>query len=86
MSDFLKNLVDNFFIVYLDDILFSNQTKEEFLRHVRYVLERLQQEKFLINLKKCTFMRFDMVYLGFFILKDGLKMDLEKIEAILSWP
>ena len=53
---------------------------------MKYVLERLQQEKLLINMKKCSFMKSELVYLGFVISKDGLKMDPEKIEAIVNWP
>jgi len=32
---------------------------------------------------KCTFMMSELVYLGFDISKDGIKMGLEKIEAIV---
>lgn len=35
--------------------------------HVRYVIEKLQQDKLLINLKKCTFMRSEFINLGFAI-------------------
>lgn len=31
-------------------------------------------------------MKEEIVYLGFVILVDGLKMNLEKVEAILDWP
>jgi hypothetical protein len=50
------------------------------------VLNTLQKEKLLINLKKCSFMKNEMIYLGFVISKDGLKMDLEKVQEIVSWP
>ena len=36
-------------------------------------------------MKKCYFMKNELVYLGFVISKDVLKMDLEKIEAIVNW-
>ena len=39
-----------------------------------------------INLKKCSFSKKEMVYLGFVVLVEGLKMDLEKVKAILEWP
>ena len=52
-----------------DDILVFSQTEEESMKHLRYVLEKLQQEKMLVNVKKCTFMKIELVYLGFVYLK-----------------
>ena len=39
-----------------------------------------------VNVKKCTFMKLELVYLGFVISKDGLKTDLEKVQEIIDWP
>ena len=36
-------------------------------------------------MKKCSFMKNELVYQGFVISRDGLKMDQEKIEAIVNW-
>jgi hypothetical protein len=52
---------------------------------VKQVLERLKAEKLQINLKKCTFLQEELVYLGFIVSKEGLKMDLEKVKAIVDW-
>lgn len=46
----------------------------------------MQQNKLLINLKKCTFMQKELVYLGFVIAKNEMKMDSENIAAIVNWP
>ena len=86
MNEVLKRFLGKFVIVYLDDILIFSKTKEEHLEHIRQVLQRLKEEKLLINLKKCSFMQEEIVYLGFVILVDGLKMDPEKVKAILEWP
>ena len=56
------------------------------MRHRKYVLDRLQKEKLLVNMKKCTFMQRELVYLGFIISEEGLKMDPKKVAAILDWP
>ena len=53
---------------------------------MRYVLERLKHEKLLINVKKCTFMKTELAYLGFVISREGLKMDPKKVQAIIDWP
>ena len=49
------------------------------------VMRRLQQEKLLINLKKSSFMKMELIYLGFVISSNELKMDLEKVKAIREW-
>jgi len=80
MNEVLKEFIDKFVIVYLDDILVYRRSKEEHLRHLNYVLQKQ------LNLKKCLFMKKELVYLGFFISAEGLKMDPEKIKAIMEWP
>ena len=37
-------------------------------------------------MKKSSFMRTKLVYLGFVIFSNELKMDPEKIKAIKNWP
>jgi hypothetical protein len=57
MNEILKDFIGKFVVVYLDDILVFNKTKEDNLRHMTLVMRRLQQEKPLINLKKSSFMK-----------------------------
>ena len=86
MNEMLKEFIGKFVIVYLDDILIFSRTKREHHQHIRRVFEKLQQNKLLINLKKCTFLQKELIYLGFVVAENELKMDPEKIEAIISWP
>ena len=41
MNDVLKEFIWKFVIVYLDDILVFSQTKEEHLRGLQYVMNKL---------------------------------------------
>ena len=85
MNEVLIRFLGKFVIVYLDDILIFRKTKQKYLEHIRQVLKRLKEEK-LINLKKCSFMQDEIVYLRFVISVDSLKMDPKKVKEILEWP
>ena len=66
MNEVLKKFLGKFVIVYLDDIFIFSKSLDEHLLHIHSVLERLREEKLLINLKKCSFVKRELVYLGFF--------------------
>jgi hypothetical protein len=80
MNEVLKDFIRKFVIVYLDDILIFSQTKAEHLKRLATVMKRLQQEKLLINMKT------ELIYLGFVISADKLRMDPDKVEVVKNWP
>ena len=86
MNHLLREGLDKFVLVFLDDILIFSRTKEEHLQHIKAVLHRLRSEKFFGRLHKCEFFRTEVEYLGFDVGKDGIKPSLSKIKAILNWP
>ena len=75
MNEVMKDFIGKFVIVYLDDILVFNKIGGEHLKHLTLGMRKLQQEKLLINLKKSSFMKTELIYLGFLISSNELKMD-----------
>ena len=64
MNDVLRSFLDDFFIVYLDDIFIFSETCEEHVKHVKLVLGVLKKEKFYLKMSKYEFGKNSLVYLG----------------------
>jgi hypothetical protein len=86
MNEVLREFIGKFVIVYLDDIIIFSKTTAEHLKHLATVMQKLHQEKLLINMRKYSFMKKELIYLGFIISANELKMDPDKVEVIKNWP
>ena len=64
MNDVLRPFLDEFVIVYLDDILVFNKSCVERVMHVRKVLDVLKKEQLYLKMSKCRFGKTSLVYLG----------------------
>jgi hypothetical protein len=86
MNDLFHDLLDNYVIVYLDDILIFSKSMEEHVGHAKEVLKRLQQHHLYCNPKKCDFFVDRVTYIGLVITPEGISMEKEKVQAVLEWP
>ncbi|MCO5575331.1 hypothetical protein L7F22_029131 [Adiantum nelumboides] len=86
MQDIFRPYLDDFVLVFFDDILIYSKDKADHEGHVRKVLEILCQHQLYAKENKCTFCSPQVSYLGFIISADGISADLEKIKDIIEWP
>ena len=86
MNQILKPFLGKSVIVYLDDILVFSKTYSEHVMHVRRVLETLREKRLQVNAEKSMYCQEELVYLGHIISEKGVRMDPEKIRAIVEWP
>ena len=75
MNDVFRPFLDDFVIVYLDDILVFSNTKEEHLHHLQVVFSKLWEHRMYAKISKCEFFVSEIDYLGRRITKDGIKVD-----------
>jgi hypothetical protein len=85
MNSVFAEFLDDFIVVYLDDILIFSKTKEEHERHVRLALDRLREHKLYAKASKCEFMKQVMPFLGHTLTPDSIKVDDNKVTAIKQW-
>ena len=86
MNTVLRPYIGKFVVVYFDDILVFSKNKEDHVHHLKVILDVLRKHQLYVNLKKCQFLQESLVFLGFVISAGGVKMDSEKVRAILEWP
>ncbi|GAN11862.1 hypothetical protein MAM1_1148d11480, partial [Mucor ambiguus] len=85
VNDVLRDYLDQFLVVYLDDVLIFSQSQSQHEEHVRLVLQKLQDANLSLKLEKCEFSVSTVSFLGFIISTDGISMDPTKIQAIQEW-
>jgi hypothetical protein len=80
MNDIFREWLDDFVVVYIDDILIYSDHAE----HLRKVFQRLRENELYAKLEKCEFEVMEVEFLGHRITQEGLKMDDHKVKAILD--
>ncbi|GBG81281.1 hypothetical protein CBR_g31956 [Chara braunii] len=86
MNDIFRDILEQYVLVYLDDILVYSHTLEEHLKHLHDVLDRLRRHGFYAKLSKCRFAQHKVDFLGHYVSDQGLHMDDAKIAAFEEWP
>ncbi len=85
MNDIFREWLDDFVVIYIDDILIYSGSLEEHAEHLRKVFQRLRDNKLYAKLEKCEFGVMEVDFLGRRITQEGLKMDDHKVKAIVDW-
>ncbi|KAL4007857.1 hypothetical protein ACER0C_001709 [Sarotherodon galilaeus] len=86
INDVLRDFLNHFVFVYLDDILIFSRSLDDHVRQVRCVLQRLLENKLFVKVEKCVFHAGSVSFLGYVLEKGLLRADPCKLEAIVSWP
>lgn len=86
MNQIFRPYLDQFVIVFLDDVLIYSRTLAEHRRHVRLALDVLRNHQLYAKESKCEFFRDHIDFLGHRIDRDGVHMMEDKVRAIREWP
>ncbi len=76
----------DFVYAYIDDLLIASSSPEEHLRHLRLVLERLEQHGLLINVVKSIFGVPELDLLGYHVDATNIRPLQEKVTAVREFP
>ena len=77
--------LDQFVMVFMDDILIYSQSEWEHEGHFRIFLQLLKDHQMYSKFSKCEFWLTEVRFLGHVVSASGLSVDPEKVEAVISW-
>lgn len=86
VNDVLRDMLNVFAFVYLDDILIFSPDEETHTHHVRKVLQRLLDNQLCVKAEKCEFHKPSVAFLGFVLTEGEVQMDPGKVSAVIDWP
>ena len=86
INNVLREYIDEFVCVYIDDILIYSRTLEQHVEHVRKVLHALRKYNLRLKPSKSEFHTQRVKFVGYVMTPDGVEVDPEKIERVKEWP
>ena len=73
-------------LCYLDDVIVFGRTFDETLVNLEIILKKFRDSGLKLQPKKCELFKKELLYLGFVISGQGIKVDPAKVQAVRDWP
>ncbi|XP_073298480.1 uncharacterized protein [Primulina huaijiensis] len=74
--------LDQFIIVFIDDILIYSKSSEEHDQHLKTTLQALRERKLYVKFSECEFWLERVAFLGHIVSKEGIEVDPSKVDTI----
>ena len=85
MQRVFRPYLDQFVVIFIDDILVYSRSKEEHEKHLRIVFQTLREHKLYAKFSKCEFWLDRISFLGHVISEEGIMVDPAKVADIVDW-
>ncbi len=56
INEIFRDMLNQYVIVYIDDILIYSKSEDEHIKHVQTILSRLQEHQLFVKAEKCDSM------------------------------
>ncbi len=82
INKILIKLLNDFCVVYLNDILIFFIKKTDYVNYMKQILKKLRKFKLYISLKKCEFFIIKVNFLEFVVFTESVSMNLNRVDII----
>ena len=77
--------LDQFVVVFVDNVLIYSQFEQEHEDHLRIVLQELRDHQLYAKFSKYKFWLTQVKFLGHVVSASSVPIDPDKVEAVMSW-
>ena len=85
MNSIFFEELDVVVIIFIDDILVYSKTREDHMKHLRIVLQKLRDHKLYAKFSKCEFWLTEVSFLGHILSHNGIFVDPSKVKDVVEW-
>ena len=85
MNRVFQPYLDQFVVVFVDDIMIYSQSEVEHEDHLRITLQLLIDHQLYAKFSKSEFWLTEVGFLGHVVSASSVLVDLGKVEAVMSW-
>ena len=87
MNEILRDLINEGKVTaFVDNVLVGTEMEEGHDKIVEEILRRLEENDLYVKLEKCMWKAREIGFLGVVIGPNGIEMEKEKVDGVLSWP
>jgi len=87
MNEILRDMINKGKVAaFVDDVLVGTETEKEHNEIVEEMLKKLEENDLYIKPEKCVWKVRKIRFLGVVIGPNGIEMEKEKMNGVLSWP
>ena len=85
MHGVFQPYLDQFSVVFMDDILIYSKSEEDHEGHLRIVHWTLREHQLCAKFSKCEFWLIEVRFLGQVVSALEVSMDPKKVESVMIW-
>src|SRR6266498_5201199 len=82
MNKVLRQYIEKFVQVYLDDIIIYSNNLDEHKRHIKVMLEKIRKANLKLKLSKCQWFQTELKFVGHLVRRNGIRPDPRNVEKI----
>lgn len=86
MDNVLKEYLNEFCLVYMDDVIVFSKSLQEHINHLRLVFQKLRHYNLKVQLDKTEFCSKNVEFLGHVVTPEGVKPNPSKLKAVEQYP